>query len=325
MKYFVTALLVAASSAYAQDKTIEAIKKMATSGEDSRNQKCQDISGVFHVIKKLGEDRYLIGEMYYDNNEMYADRRYKFRDKKILEATRTVFNGKTQINNPLWAEMTNKKAPGEDGFDVPVVKETMDCAVAGSLRDYDKYAIAFAAKAGDLDLVKALEAKGQSINVQDSKGVSVLDIARQHKRTNVVVYLESKNAKGGKVNLTNDFVDILVKKKNLAKAKEIMKNGLDVNAKYDGAPVLYIAVRFGDLDMVKWLVEHGAKVDAEDDMQITSLIVAAYNGKRDVVQYLISRGANVNHVGEGDRTPASAAAEQGHKDIVKILKAAGAD
>lgn len=331
MKILFPLLLIITSPVVHAD-VFDGIKKLIQSKEtnsakNDHKGKCENLAkdvGPHEIIRKVDKNRYLAAV-----TTCKGKNNCTLEDTLVLETTSWNFNGQMPLTTDLWVEPTGKKVSvkDENGFDseYALYRESEDCAVTGYINKYDKFAIAFAAKDGDLKLLKALELKGQDINIQDSNGVSVLDIAAEKKQTKIIEYLKSKGAKGGKVTITNNFVDALVEKKNIARAKEIMKNGLDVNANYESAPVLYMAVRFGDFEMVKWLAEHGAKIDATDEMGITSLIVAAHNGKKDMVQYLISKGANVNHVGDGKRTPASVAQAQGHNDIVKILKTAGAN
>jgi ankyrin repeat protein len=47
------------------------------------------------------------------------------------------------------------------------------------------------------------------------------------------------------------------------------------------------------LDVVKTLIEHGARVDAATTDGATPLYIACQNGQIEVVKYLIEKGANV--------------------------------
>ncbi|CCW68172.1 unnamed protein product [Phytomonas sp. Hart1] len=50
----------------------------------------------------------------------------------------------------------------------------------------------------------------------------------------------------------------------------------------------------GDVQVSRWLVEHGAKVDEVDCMGLTPLLVAVKMGQKDVAEYLLSQKANRN-------------------------------
>lgn len=61
----------------------------------------------------------------------------------------------------------------------------------------------------------------------------------------------------------------------------------------NGQTPLMLAASKGNLDRVKYLVEHGADHEITDDMGRTAIMHAAQSGRLDVVNYLIELGANV--------------------------------
>jgi ankyrin repeat protein len=83
-----------------------------------------------------------------------------------------------------------------------------------------------------------------------------------------------------------------------------------------------------DIELAQLLLANGANVDeapVSGDLQgFTPLIFAARGNKIDVVNFLIENGANVNAKNVNDETPLSLAEEAGNTEIVKILKAKGA-
>ncbi|MFH0821415.1 MAG: ankyrin repeat domain-containing protein [Pseudomonadota bacterium] len=73
-----------------------------------------------------------------------------------------------------------------------------------------------------------------------------------------------------------------------------MKNGIDVNAKNkDGLTPFMSAVKNGDLDMAKSLIEMGADVNTPDDHGKTALISAAWYGRLEIAELLIEKGAHL--------------------------------
>lgn len=111
--------------------------------------------------------------------------------------------------------------------------------------------------------------------------------------------------------------------KDFKTAKILMKD-LEPNLRYEGSPILQIAAVYGDTEIVKYLVEKNAKIDAVDEYNITPLIIACSAGNTEIVQFLISKGSNINHVTDKKKTALSEAKAHKHLDIVKILVAAGA-
>jgi len=101
----------------------------------------------------------------------------------------------------------------------------------------------------------------------------------------------------------------------------LVEHGADVNAAAkDGWTVLHSAASNG-IEVVAWLVEHGADVKAADKDGQTVLHWAASNGKLEVVAWLVERGADVTAKGSWG-TALDVAAKWGHTDVVKLLERA---
>jgi ankyrin repeat protein len=102
---------------------------------------------------------------------------------------------------------------------------------------------------------------------------------------------------------------------------------------------LHQAVRGGDLDTIRMMLDAGLSVNDADFMGFTPLINAAFTGKVDGVKLLIAKGANVNAVSGdgafqkvkagtialGNWTPLLAAATFASPEMIDVLLDAGAD
>ena len=67
-----------------------------------------------------------------------------------------------------------------------------------------------------------------------------------------------------------------------------------VNVRHDGATALHFAAINGRLDAARWLLEHGATLDAEDDeFAMTPVAWANEKGQREMVDCLLSQGASI--------------------------------
>ena len=72
--------------------------------------------------------------------------------------------------------------------------------------------------------------------------------------------------------------------------------------------------------MVKYLIDHGAKIDAKSRSGRTPLYCAASNGHFEVVKCLIENGAEAEAKSNCGRTPIHAAEMNKHKNIANFLK-----
>jgi len=87
------------------------------------------------------------------------------------------------------------------------------------------------------------------------------------------------------------------------------------------------AAAIGDVNMVSFLLEKGADVNAWDGgLKSTAIQRAAQNGYREVVELLLTKGARIGAKDElPDRRALHYAVQNGHKDIVELLVTHGAD
>ena len=89
--------------------------------------------------------------------------------------------------------------------------------------------------------------------------------------------------------------------------------------------ILPKAAYYGHLEIVKYLVENGADINAKDYEEFTSLIRASINGHLEVVKYLVENGADINTKDHVGITPLIYASMLGNFELVKYLIGKGAD
>jgi uncharacterized protein len=91
-------------------------------------------------------------------------------------------------------------------------------------------------------------------------------------------------------------------------------------ASQDGVTALHIAAAQGHAEMVSWLVNAGAGVDARDQEGRTPLLHAASAGRARVVELLVREcGANVAARDRHGRVALQVAEAGGHKDVAALV------
>ena len=88
---------------------------------------------------------------------------------------------------------------------------------------------------------------------------------------------------------------------------------------------LVLAARYGQADLVRYLLDGGMDVNAIDTYGNTPLIAAAGSGQRPMVRFLLERNADVNALNNEDNSALMAAAAQGDYKLLHALLEAGAD
>ena len=112
---------------------------------------------------------------------------------------------------------------------------------------------------------------------------------------------------------------------NLEIVKYLIEKGAKIDAKNDsGEQPIHYAVASGKLETLKLLVENGANHNAKDNDGNTPLHKAVEFGLQDCVKYLIEHGSDVDSRNERNQTPLMIAVLKSYIGIVKYLIAHGA-
>jgi ankyrin repeat protein len=119
---------------------------------------------------------------------------------------------------------------------------------------------------------------------------------------------------------------LAIKTGNLNIIRYLVDNGAEVNGKnWDGDTPLHIAASRGDYEIMSFLVSRGADVKARNKLQSTPLHHASYQTSFQPIQFLVENGAAVNATNHKNETPLNIAVYKGNYPIIEYLIASGAD
>ena len=119
-----------------------------------------------------------------------------------------------------------------------------------------------------------------------------------------------------------------VQKGDTEMVKFLIDNGADVNAQdVNGLTPLYVTAYAvnGNITIAKMLIEKEAIVHAKTKIGCTPLYAASVSGHLEIVKCLIENGANVNTMTKRACTPLTIASQKGHLEVVKCLIQNGAE
>lgn len=176
----------------------------------------------------------------------------------------------------------------------------------------------YAARSGNLEMVKWLEKQGAQFAPSGSNSDSVLYAAAASGNLDLVKWLVEK---GHNVKAQRDNGDPILfgaaLSGNLEMVKWLAEQGVDVNAKNKfGDPVIFSAAQSGNLELVKWLIDQGQDINAQrGKSNFTVLDVFAQNGDLKAIKWAITQGADLK------KSPGilDSAVSSGNLELVKWL------
>lgn len=225
---------------------------------------------------------------------------------------------------------------------------TTNSSLLDSPDNNHNYPLHLATADGYSDVVTALLKRKININVTDNLGNTALIIATRHQDTTIMEKLLDQQADYTIKNKKNQSALQIAQTLHLNKARKIfqqyniklpdinkdyqqvdIKSFQSIIAKnsslYKGWPLINIASLLGETEIVKQLLNQGAKINATDTLGNSSLHRAASKGQLKTVKLLLANGSNINAVNNKQQTALYIAAETGNSNIVNFLLEKGAD
>lgn len=85
--------------------------------------------------------------------------------------------------------------------------------------------------------------------------------------------------------------------------------GIEDKARYlsigrnDSLTALHIAAKMGHIEIVRFVIEMGVKIDVHSERKVTALALAAGNGNIEIMEILLQNGAKIGAVDRYGNTP----------------------
>jgi len=180
-------------------------------------------------------------------------------------------------------------------------------------------ALDYAAENGHRDVAELLIARGADVNAKRGypAGDRPLHSAARPGHKDTIELLIAKNANvNAKNNEGQTPVDVAVSRNRKEIVELLIEKGADIS--------IHAASRFGDLAIVKSLIEKAADINEKDTSGQTPLHHAAEYGRKDIAELLIANGADVNAKDKDGNTPGHVALDKNNRSILELLIAKGA-
>ncbi len=207
-----------------------------------------------------------------------------------VERVRYLATHGAQLNSPDGEGYTPLINAARFGFDA-VANCLLEYKADANLPDRSGWTpLTYAAWADDATLVKTLVRAGAALEAKDHDELTALAVAVQN----------------GK----------------LRAAEALVSLGADLNgpvAKGGYTPLMLASISGSD-DLVKALIEHGAKVNAANPGGVTALMIAAAGNHPNVAAILLKSGAEINARSEDGRTALSIARANNSDAVIKLLE-----
>ncbi|RDD40056.1 Ankyrin repeat and SAM domain-containing protein 6 [Trichoplax sp. H2] len=188
-------------------------------------------------------------------------------------------------------------------------------------------ALMFATLNSHMKIVELLLDRRTDVAAINQASDTIIDVAVSSKNEAILEYLLRRThlkPRIQKIQISQSDIFEAVKYGNLRRVKELIASNINAanSSDKDGATPLMFAAMRGHTDIVDFLIEKHANVNAQDKISgWTSLMQATYYGHRGCVRRLIDAGADVTLKATNDYTAFDMASIIGDTEIVRMLAA----
>jgi ankyrin repeat protein len=327
-----------------------AVKALLTKG---LSVNVQDRSGATPLMRAAVKGRTDVAKLLLDRGALVNDRDHKENTALILASELGLKDMVALLLN-RGADPEMKKTAGLTALGA--AKQKRQSEVAQILKDHDSLGkkLSAAVQAGDLAQAKALLDRGAPVDSADSDGTPAIVAATRGGKTDLVQLLLEKGANPNGKDAAGDTaltiacseckLDI-IKPLLMGGANSTTKNNLGYtplkiawDLKIDGKEEcaaafdylktylsdndpgykLILAAELGNTKLLRELIDSGANVDTENELEETALMVASREGRVDAVKLLLQKGADTDGA-------LVRAVDAGHVEIAKLLLNAGSE
>lgn len=173
----------------------------------------------------------------------------------------------------------------------------------------------------DGNTVQKLLSRGVDPNIVDSRGNPMLVVALREKSTKAAtVLIKAKNIDFDKTNPAGENALMMASLQGELDMVKLMVDGMDAEVNKKGWAPLHYAATNGHNDVVKYLVDHAAYIDAESPNGTTPIMMAARGGHIETVKLLLDEGADMRLKNQQGMTVIDFAEQYNQKEIADGLK-----
>ncbi|GEM_PF-6784392 len=239
-----------------------------------------------------------------------------------LELVKCLVAVKADVNKAMPAGETALSGAIENGhFEIMVYLIVSQASIDARVDDFTLLMIA--SEAGYLDIVTYLiDEKNADVNDTTSDNFTALHYAARNGHLNIVRFLVMRNTNVQAIADQSKAALTFATKGNFLEVVKYFIEELQVKADdlFNGCTALGWAAYHGHLHIVRYLVEHGANVNAKEiPSGVTPLMSATSGNHLEIVKYLIEVKANANDMKSDLSTALHIAADKGYLDIVRYL------